>query len=150
MYARARARTRVCGGGVQSLCALMNGGAYAEYAVAPVGQCLPLPSGLSAVEAACLPETFFTVWHNLFQQCNVFGERLLSRPQPAVLVHGGASGIGTTAIQLCRALGVHVVASAGSAEKRAACERLGAAAAIDYRSASWDDLALAASGREGG
>lgn len=109
-----------------SICALVAGGAYAEYAVVPSRQCLPLPAGLDFVAAAAVPETYFTVWTNLFQRAHLAtGE--------SVLVHGGSSGIGTTAIQLARAFGAIVYATAGSEEKRAACERLGAAAAINYR-----------------
>ncbi len=108
------------------VCALVVGGGYAEYCLAAAPLCLPVPAGLSAVEAAALPETFFTVWTNCFERGRLAaGERFL--------VHGGASGIGTTAIQLARARGATVYATAGSAEKCAACERLGAAAAIDYR-----------------
>lgn len=106
--------------------ALVAGGGYAAYCVAPAAQCLPQPAGLSAVEAAALPETFFTVWTNLFDRARLAaGERLL--------VHGGSSGIGTTAIQLAAAFGVEVYTTAGSAEKCAACEKLGAKRAIDYK-----------------
>jgi putative PIG3 family NAD(P)H quinone oxidoreductase len=109
-----------------AVCALVAGGGYAEYCVAPAPQCLPVPKGLSMVEAAALPETFFTVWDNVFTRGRLkAGETLL--------VHGGSSGIGTTAIQLARALGARVFATAGSAEKCAACERLGAERAINYR-----------------
>ena len=105
--------------------ALTNGGGYAEYCVAPETQCLPWPAGLTAVQAASLPETFFTVWANLM---------LHGRFQPgeSVLVHGGTSGIGVTAIQLVTALGGKAYATAGSAEKCAACVSLGAVAAMDY------------------
>src|SRR6185369_14472731 len=99
------------------VCALLAGGGYAELAVAPAPQCLPLPRGLSAVEAGALPETFFTVWSNVF-------ERARLRPGETLLVHGGSSGIGTAAIALAHALGARVIATAGSAEKCAACERL--------------------------
>ena len=108
------------------VCALVAGGGYAEYCVAPSPQCLPIPRGLDYVAAAAMPETFFTVWTNVF-------ERGRLRPNEALLVHGGSSGIGTTAIQLARAFGSRVFATAGSAEKCAACERLGAERAIDYR-----------------
>ncbi len=120
------------GEGVESLypgdrvCALVNGGGYAEYCVAPAVQCLPWPEAYDAVRAAALPETFFTVWANLFQLGQL-------RDGDSVLIHGGSSGIGTTAIQLARAFGARVFATAGSAEKCAACENLGAEAAIDYR-----------------
>ncbi|MEY4377761.1 MAG: hypothetical protein RJB26_2311 [Pseudomonadota bacterium] len=106
--------------------ALTNGGGYAEYCVAPETQCLPWPKGFSAVQAASLPETFFTVWANLMLHGRFeAGE--------TVLVHGGTSGIGVTAIQLVAALGGRVYATAGSPEKCAACVSLGATAAIDYR-----------------
>ncbi len=108
------------------VCALANGGGYAEYCTAPAGQCLPWPAGYDAVRAAALPETYFTVWANLFD---------IGRLQPGerLLVHGGTSGIGVTAIQLAHALGSPVYATAGNAEKCGACLRLGADAAINYR-----------------
>jgi NADPH2:quinone reductase len=108
------------------VCALTNGGGYAEYCVAPATQCLPWPTGYDAVRAAALPETYFTVWANLF----VHGR--LQRGE-AVLVHGGTSGIGVTAIQLAREFGATVYATAGTPEKCAACVELGAVAGIDYR-----------------
>ena len=108
------------------VCALVNGGGYAEYCTAPAVQCLPWPRGYDAVRSAALPETHFTVWANLF------GLGRLASGETA-LVHGGSSGIGTTAIQLARAFGARVFATAGSAEKCAACVSLGAEAAIDYR-----------------
>jgi NADPH2:quinone reductase len=107
--------------------ALTNGGAYAEYCVAPEAQALPWPAGFDALRAAALPETYFTVWANLF------GHGRLA-PGETALVHGGTSGIGVTAIQLARAFGAKVIATAGSKEKVAACLELGADAAIDYRS----------------
>jgi putative PIG3 family NAD(P)H quinone oxidoreductase len=107
------------------VCALVNGGGYAEYAVAPADQCLPIPEGFSYVQAAALPETFFTVWHNLFQRAQL-------KAGESLLVHGGSSGIGTTAIQLARALGVRVFATAGSTKKCAALTAMGATA-INYR-----------------
>jgi NADPH2:quinone reductase len=107
------------------ICALVNGGGYAEYVVAPADQCMPIPQDFSYVQAAALPETFFTVWHNLFQ-------RVQLKAGEALLIHGGSSGIGTTAIQLARAFGVQVFATAGSAEKCAAISALGATA-INYR-----------------
>jgi putative PIG3 family NAD(P)H quinone oxidoreductase len=114
------------------VCALVPGGGYAEFCLAPDAQCLPVPAGCSPVEAAGIPETFFTVWANLFQIGRLqAGER--------VLVHGGASGIGTTAIQLAAAFGAEVYATAGSAEKCAACLSLGAKAAINYRAAAFVD-----------
>ena len=106
--------------------ALANGGGYAEYCAAPAGQCLPWPAGYDAARAAALPETYFTVWANLF------GLGGLASGQTA-LVHGGTSGIGMTALQLGREFGATMFATAGSAEKCAACLRFGASAAIDYR-----------------
>jgi putative PIG3 family NAD(P)H quinone oxidoreductase len=107
------------------VCALVAGGGYAEYCAAPAPQCLPVPKGLDLVPAAALPETVFTVWTNVFERGRLSaGETLL--------VHGGASGIGTTAIQMARARGVRVFATAGTREKCAACEKLGAERAIDY------------------
>jgi len=108
-----------------AVCALVAGGGYAEYCAAPAPQCLPVPKGLDFVQAAALPETVFTVWTNVFERGRLAaGETLL--------VHGGASGIGTTAIQMARARGVRVFATAGTREKCAACEKLGAERAIDY------------------
>lgn len=108
------------------VCGLANGGAYAEYCLLPAGQALPFPRGYEAVKAAALPETFFTVWANLFQMAGLTeGEK--------VLIHGGSSGIGTTAIQLAKAFGAEVFVTAGSAEKCQACEALGAKRAINYR-----------------
>ncbi|UUA74876.1 NAD(P)H-quinone oxidoreductase [Cellvibrio sp. QJXJ] len=108
-----------------NVCALVDGGGYADYALAPAAQCLPMPAGYSYVQAAALPETFFTVWHNLFQRAHLqAGETLL--------IHGGASGIGVAAIQIARAFGINIIATAGSAAKCAAVERLGAQA-INYR-----------------
>jgi NADPH2:quinone reductase len=109
-----------------AVCALTNGGGYAQYCVAPATQCLPWPKGYDAVRAAGLPETYFTVWANMF----VHGRLMRGE---TVLVHGGTSGIGVTAIQLAREFGANVYATAGSDEKCAACVRLGAAAAINYR-----------------
>jgi NADPH2:quinone reductase len=120
------------GDGVQSwrvgdrVCALVAGGGYAEYCVAPAGQCLPVPPSLSMVEGAALPETFFTVWTNLFQ-------RGAAKPGDTVLVHGGTSGIGTTAILLGKVFGLTLIVTAGSPEKCARARELGAAHAIDYR-----------------
>ena len=106
--------------------ALVAGGGYAEYCVAPVPQCLPVPRGLDMVEAAAIPETFFTVWTNVFDRGRL-------KPGESFLVHGGSSGIGTTAIQLAHAFGSRVFATAGSAEKCAACVKLGADRAIDHK-----------------
>jgi NADPH:quinone reductase len=108
------------------VCALVAGGGYAQLCVAPVGQCLPVPKGLTDVEAASLPETFFTVWSNVFDRAKLqAGETLL--------VHGGTSGIGVTAIQMAKALGATVVATAGTDEKCQACLKLGADHAINYK-----------------
>ncbi len=106
--------------------ALLPGGGYADHAVAAAALCLPIPNGLSMVEAAALPETFFTVWTNLFERGGL-------KAGESVLIHGGTSGIGTTAIQLAAAWGARVFATAGTVEKARACERLGAARGIDYR-----------------
>ena len=107
------------------VCALLPGGGYAEYAMAEQSLCLPVPANLSLTDAAALPETCFTVWHNLFERAELqAGEWLL--------VHGGSSGIGTTAIQMASALGVNVIATASSDEKCVVCEELGAVKAINY------------------
>jgi len=108
------------------VCALVSGGGYAEFATAPAGSCLPFPRGFTAIEAAALPETFFTVWHNVFERGGL-------KAGEAFLVHGGTSGIGTTAIQLARAFGAFVVATAGSDAKVEACRKLGADLAVNYR-----------------
>ncbi|MBO9677791.1 MAG: NAD(P)H-quinone oxidoreductase [Acidovorax sp.] len=108
------------------VCALLAGGGYAEWCVAPVEQCLPVPEGLSDVEAAALPETFFTVWSNVFDRGRL-------QPGETLLVQGGSSGIGVTAIQLGRAFGATVIVTAGSDEKCAACLALGAHHAINYK-----------------
>jgi len=108
------------------VCALVAGGGYAEFCVAPIGQCLPVPAGLSDIEAASLPETFFTVWSNVFDRGRL-------QAGQTFLVQGGTSGIGVTAIQMARAAGATVIATAGSAEKAAACTALGAHHAINYR-----------------
>ena len=108
------------------VCALVAGGGYAELCVAPVGQCLPVPKGLTDIEAASLPETFFTVWSNVF-------ERAYLAKGETLLIHGGSSGIGVTAIQIAKALGATVIVTAGSDEKCAACLALGADHAINYK-----------------
>lgn len=108
------------------VCALVAGGGYAEYCVAPIGQCLPVPHGLTDVQAASLPETFFTVWSNVFDRARL-------QPGETLLVHGGSSGIGVTAIQIARAMGSRVIVTVGSDEKAAACVALGADHAINYR-----------------
>lgn len=110
----------------EKVCALLAGGGYAEYAVVPAGQCLPLPANLTMAEGACLPETVFTVWNNVFL-------RGALKPGETLLVHGGSSGIGTTAIQMAKALGAKVIVTAGSDEKCAVCMGLGADKAINYK-----------------
>lgn len=112
------------------VCALLAGGGYAELAAVPQEQCLPIPQGLTAVQAAALPETFFTVWTNVFQRGKL-------QPGETILVHGGTSGIGTTAIQLARAFGAHVMATAGSDAKCQACRALGAEHAFNYKTQDW-------------
>jgi putative PIG3 family NAD(P)H quinone oxidoreductase len=124
------------------VCALVAGGGYAEYCVAPAPQCLPVPTGSSLVEAAAIPETFFTVWHNVFERGRLAKGEVL-------LVHGGSSGIGTTAIQLGRAFAARVLATAGSAEKCRACEGLGAERAIDYRMEDFAAVVAEATGGRG-
>ncbi|HJV85688.1 MAG TPA: NAD(P)H-quinone oxidoreductase [Noviherbaspirillum sp.] len=115
------------------VCALVQGGGYAEYCTAPVRQCLPIPKGLTATEAASLPETFFTVWSNVFDRAHLSGSESL-------LVQGGTSGIGVTAIQMASALGHRVFATAGSDEKCRACEELGAVRGINYRTEDFVDV----------
>jgi putative PIG3 family NAD(P)H quinone oxidoreductase len=126
----------------EQICALVNGGGYAEFVAVPEGQCLPVPSGLSAVEAAALPETFFTVWTNVF-------DRGALKPGESFLVHGGSSGIGTTAIQLAKAHGATVFTTAGSKEKCAACEELGADLAVNYREQDFVEVIREATGGRG-
>lgn len=121
----------------EKVCALVAGGGYAQYVSAPVVQCLPVPAPLSLEEAAVLPETFFTVWHNVFERARLQrGETLL--------VHGGSSGIGTTAILLGKAFGARVFATAGNAAKCAACRELGADLAINYHEGDFVEAALRA------
>jgi putative PIG3 family NAD(P)H quinone oxidoreductase len=108
------------------VCALTNGGAYAEFVTAPEGQALPIPEGYSLLQAAALPENFFTVWTNVFQRGKL-------KSGETILVHGGSSGIGLTAIQLAHAFGAQVFCTVGNAEKVAACLKAGAHAAIDYK-----------------
>ena len=112
--------------GAQPALALVNGGGYAEYCIADEGSCLPVPEGISLVEAAGIPEGFFTVWHNVFERGGLESGQWF-------LVHGGTSGIGVAAIQLATALGAKVIATAGSPEKCEACLKLGAVRAVDYR-----------------
>jgi len=124
------------------VCALVNGGGYAEFAVAPEGSTLPVPQGLSLAEAAALPETVFTVWHNVFERGGL-------EPGEWLLVHGGASGIGTTAIQMATALGAKVMVTVGSDEKARACRALGAVRAINYREEDFVEAVREATGGNG-
>lgn len=124
------------------VCALVQGGGYAEYCAAPLAQCLPVPKGLSALEAAALPENYFTVWSNVF-------DRGLLSGQETLLVQGGSSGIGVTAIQIARALGHRVFATAGSAEKCRACEDLGAERAINYKTEDFEAVVKELTGGRG-
>jgi putative PIG3 family NAD(P)H quinone oxidoreductase len=125
-----------------ALCALVAGGGYAEYCVAPAPQCLTPPKGLRMIEAAAIPETFFTVWDNMFTRGGLkSGEWLL--------VHGGSSGIGTTAIQLAHAIGAKVIATAGTAEKCAACRKIGADVAVNYREQDFVEAVKQATGGKG-
>lgn len=141
-------RVAAIGAGVRGIAvgdkvtALVTGGGYAEYCVAPAGSCLPWPEGYDAVRAAALPETFFTVWSNVFDRGRL-------QAGESFLVHGGTSGIGTTAIQLARAFGARVFATAGSAEKCAACRRLGAELAVNYREADFVTVLKAATDGRG-
>ncbi len=124
-----------------AVCALVAGGGYAEFCVAPIGQCLPVPASWSMVEAASLPETFFTVWSNVFERAGL-------KPGETLLVHGGSSGIGVSAIQLAKAFGARVLVTVGSADKAAACVRLGADLAIDYKRQDFEaEVAAATAGR---
>lgn len=122
--------------------ALLSGGGYAAYAVAAAPLCLPVPDGISMVEAAAIPETFFTVWTNLF-------DRGRCKAGDTVLIHGGTSGIGTTAIQLAAACGARVFATAGSDDKARACERLGAVRGINYRTQDFVEVMRAETGGNG-
>jgi putative PIG3 family NAD(P)H quinone oxidoreductase len=138
----------MCGPGVgrwkpgDRVAALVVGGGYAEYCVAHESHALPIPAGLSMVQAAAVPETFFTVWHNVFQRGGLqAGETLL--------VHGGSSGIGTAAIQLAKALGARVIVTAGSAEKCEACRRLGADVAVNYKSEDFVAVTKSSTGGAG-
>jgi len=125
-----------------AVCALVSGGGYAEYCVAPDVQCLPIPKGLDVVSAGGVPETFFTVWMNVFDRGHL-------RDGESFLVHGGASGIGTTAIQMAHAFGARVFATAGTDEKCGACERLGAERAINYKKEDFVAAVLALTGGRG-
>lgn len=117
----------------EKVCALIAGGGYAEYAVVPKGQYLPLPQGLSMIEAAALPETVFTVWNNVFV-------RGALQPGETILIHGGSSGIGTTAIQMAKAHGARVIVTAGSDDKCAACVKLGADQAVNYKTQDFSEV----------
>jgi NADPH2:quinone reductase len=115
------------------VCALTHGGGYADYTVAPACQSMPIPAGYSLQEAAALPEAVLTVWHNLFQRCDLkAGEK--------VLLHGGASGVGTLGIQICRAMGAEVYTTAGSEDKCRALERMGAGRAINYKTEDFEQV----------
>jgi putative PIG3 family NAD(P)H quinone oxidoreductase len=115
------------------ICALTHGGGYADYTIAPISQCLPVPDGFTMAEAAALPEALLTVWHNLFQRCRLqAGEN--------VLIHGGASGIGTLGIAICKALGAEVYTTAGSEDKCRALEALGASRAINYQTEDFEQV----------
>ena len=124
------------------VCALVAGGGYAEYCVVPEAQALPIPRGLTPVQAASLPETFFTVWSNVYDRAKL-------APGETLLVQGGTSGIGVTAIQMAAAMGNRVFATAGSDEKRAACVRLGAERAINYRTQDFEKEIRDATGGKG-
>ena len=136
-----------CGAGVtrwhpgDAVCALLAEGGYAEYAVADARHCLPVPAGLSLVEAASLPETAFTVWHNVFQRGGL-------QPGEMLLVHGGSSGIGVMAVQLAHALGSRVATTAGSADKCAAVARLGADIVVNYKEADFEAAVAEAGGAD--
>ncbi|MBD1387667.1 NAD(P)H-quinone oxidoreductase [Mucilaginibacter rigui] len=124
------------------VCALVIGGGYAEYCTAPEGQCLPVPESLSFAEAASLPETFFTVWSNVFDRGQL-------KPGETLLVHGGSSGIGVTAIQMAAALGSTVYVTAGSDEKCKFCEDLGAGKAINYKHGNFSEAITTLTGNKG-
>jgi NADPH2:quinone reductase len=124
------------------VCALVNGGGYAEYCIAEETSTLPIPAGFDLVRAAALPETFFTVWNNVFERGRLAAGEWL-------MVHGGSSGIGTTAIQLAKAFGARVIATAGTAEKCEACLRLGADVAVNYRNEDFVKAAKEATGGRG-
>jgi NADPH2:quinone reductase len=124
------------------VCALVQGGGYAEYCTAPIAQCLPIPRGMSVTDAASLPETFFTVWSNVFDRARLSGDESL-------LVQGGTSGIGVTAIQMAKAMGHTVFATAGSDEKCRACEALGAERGINYKTEDFAEVVKNATGGKG-
>lgn len=124
------------------VCALVAGGGYAQYCLAPGVQCLPVPAGMDMLAAAALPETFFTVWTNLYDSGRL-------QPGESLLVHGGGSGIGTTAIQIARAFGARVFSTAGNDEKCAVCRRLGAERAINYRTEDFTGIVMQLTGGAG-
>ena len=126
----------------QKIMALVAGGGYAEYCVVPAPQCLPMPAGMTYIQAAAVPETFFTVWTNLFDRGRL-------KKGETVLIHGGSSGIGTTAIQVAKAFGATVFVTAGSDAKCAACKKLGAKIAINYKSHDFVDAVMAATKNKG-
>lgn len=126
----------------EAVCALTNGSGYAEYCAVPAGQCLPIPKGLSFIEAASLPETYFTVWSNLFDRAHL-------HPGETLLVQGGSSGIGVTAIQLGPAFGNTVYATTGTDEKCRTIEQLGAARAINYQTQDFDEAIKKLTGGRG-
>jgi NADPH2:quinone reductase len=126
----------------QQVCALVTGGGYAEYCPAAADLCLPLPEGYDPLRGAALPETFFTVWHNLFHRARL-------QPGESLLVHGGTGGIGTAAIQMAKAFGARVFATAGNAEKCQACRALGADIAIDYKAQDFVQVVAAETGGKG-
>ena len=132
--------TRFKGG--EAVMALVNGGGYAQYSIADEGSTLPVPAGLSMTEAAGVPETFFTVWHNVF-------ERGALKAGEWFMIHGGTSGIGVTAIQLAKAMGARVIATAGSEDKCAACLKLGAERAVNYANADFTEIVKEATGGRG-
>jgi NADPH2:quinone reductase len=124
-----------------AVCALLPGGGYAEYVATPAAHCLPVPDGMDMKQAACLPETYFTVWSNVFMRGGLqAGERFL--------VHGGSSGIGTTAIQLAHVLGARIFVTAGSEDKLEACRKLGAEIAINYKQADFVEVVKAEGGAD--
>ena len=124
------------------ICALTNGGAYAEYVTVPEGQALPIPKGYSLLQAAALPENYFTVWANVFQRGKL-------KTGESILIHGGSSGIGLTAIQLAHAFGAKVFCTVGNAEKVAACEKVGADVAIDYKTQDYVEEVLKRTDQKG-
>ena len=124
------------------ICGLSPGGGYAQYCVVPAAQCLRVPDGLKMVEAAALPETFFTVWYNLFMKGGLCEGQTL-------LIHGGSSGIGTTAVQIAKAFGISTFITAGSDEKCAACSELGADVTINYRKQSFEKVIAETTGGNG-